>query len=286
MNVIEESVVQESAAAEAAALAWRARYHEDVPEGFPAEWNETLALMLKHHSVRRYLPREVSESTLQALVAAAQSASTSSNLQLWSVVAVRDAQRKARLSELAGNQRHVLEAPLFLVWVADFARLQQVAADHDAPLEAQEYFEAGVLGCVDAALAAQNALVAAQSLGLGGVFIGGIRNHPEKVAAELNLPPGVVGVFGMCLGYPDPAEGVTAKPRLPQAAVLHHEQYALEPQRELVASYEQRVNDFYSSQQMAQSWVGRVLKRMAGPQSLTGRHRLRNAWEALGFKLR
>ncbi len=280
------TVIEDSAATVAPAEAWRTRYLEAAPAGFPDAWNTTLTNLLAHHSVRRYLPREVSEATLQTLIAAAQSASTSSNLQVWSVVAVRDTGRKARLAEFAGNQRHVAEAPLFLVWLADFARLRQLAADHDAPLEGQEYLEAGVLGCVDAALAAQNAMVAAESLGLGGVYIGGIRNQPEKVAAELQLPDGVVPVFGMCLGYPDATEGVTAKPRLPQSAVLHREHYALEPQRELVADYERRVNDFYASQQMAQSWVGRVLKRLAGPQSLTGRHRLREAWAALGFKLR
>ena len=63
--------------------------------------------------------------TLEMLVAAAQSASTSSNLQAWSLVAVEDSARKARLAELVGNQAHVRAAPLFLVWLADLARLER-----------------------------------------------------------------------------------------------------------------------------------------------------------------
>lgn len=269
----------------AAALSQR---YWDASATSPAEWNATLDVLLSHRSVRRYQAREVSDETLATLVAAAQSASTSSNLQVWSVVAVRDDERKRRLSALAGNQRHIVEAPLFLVWLADFARLRQLAAEHGTPLDGQDYLEAGVLGCVDAALAAQNALVAAESLGLGGVYIGGIRNQPEGVAEELALPPGVMAVFGMCLGYPEVGDAAAArvKPRLPQSAVLHHETYALEPQRAEMELYEQRVAEFYEEERMAQSWMERVLKRMHSAESLTGRHRLRDAWNNQGYRLK
>lgn len=265
--------------------AWSQRYHAQ-PSTAPQEWNDTLELLTAHRSVRRYQAREVSDDVLRSLILAAQSASTSSNLQVWSVVAVRDSARKARLAELCGKQRHVAEAPLFLVWLADYARHRQVAQDRQAPLDGQEYLEAAVMGCIDAALAAQNALVAAESLGLGGVYIGGIRNHPEEVAEVLGLPDGVFGVFGMCLGYPDLAEGAEVKPRLPQEAVLHFETYDLATQREQVDRYEERIAEFYQDQGMAQSWVARVLKRLGGPEGLTGRHRLQEAWQKLGFKLR
>ena len=79
--------------------------------------NDTIALQLAHRSVRRFTDRPVSDDELYAIVAAAQSAATSSNLQAWSVVVVRDRARKARLAELAGGQAFIDQAPLFLVWV-------------------------------------------------------------------------------------------------------------------------------------------------------------------------
>ena len=72
-----------------------------------------------------------------------------------------------------------------------------------------------IVGVVDAALAAQSALIAAESLGLGAVYIGAMRNLPEQIAAELALPPHVFAVFGMSIGYPDPARATGIKPRLP-----------------------------------------------------------------------
>ncbi|HMY77913.1 MAG TPA: nitroreductase family protein, partial [Thauera aminoaromatica] len=96
----------------------QARYGQ---ESIPAEiaLNPLVEHLLDHRSVRAYLPDPVTDGELAAIVAAAQSAASSSNLNVWSVVAVRDAERRARLAELAGNQAHVREAPLQLVWLAD-----------------------------------------------------------------------------------------------------------------------------------------------------------------------
>ncbi|MEF2985466.1 nitroreductase family protein, partial [Pseudomonas aeruginosa] len=95
---------------------------------------------------------------------------SSSNLQTWSVVAVQDPDRKARLAELAGNQGHIREAPLFLVWVADLARTRAVATAAGSPAEGLDYLESLLVAVIDAALAAQNAVVALESLGLGAVY--------------------------------------------------------------------------------------------------------------------
>ena len=119
--------------------------------------------------MRAFLPAPLAEGTIETLVAAAQSAPTSSNIQAWSVVAVEDPARRARLSLIAGDQRHIVEAPLLLVWVADLARASAVAAERGLVLEAAGYTESFLLATIDAALAGQNAVVAAESLGLGTV---------------------------------------------------------------------------------------------------------------------
>ena len=160
---------------------------------------------------------------------------------------MEEADRKERLSNLAGNQGHIRQCPLFLVWLADLARLAYVAESR-GPHDGLDYLEMFVMAIVDAALAAQNAAVAAESLGLGTVYIGAMRNHPEEVASLLDLPPHVFAVFGMCVGYPNP-DAAAVKLRLPQLSVLHRETYKL-AQDEAIADYNEVMKTFYAEQQM------------------------------------
>ncbi|AHK32084.1 CR(VI) reductase [Rhodococcus opacus PD630] len=129
-------------------------------------------------------------------------------------------------------------------------------------------------------------MTAAESLGLGTVFIGALRNKPEEVAAELGLPPHVFAVFGLVVGHPHPDADAQIKPRLPRAAVLHHEKYDLPAQRDHVDAYEGRIAAFYSAQQLEHSWIDRVLDRLASAARLNGRDRLKESLIRLGFPLR
>lgn len=241
---------------------------------------------LRHRSVRSFLPEPVTEAELSAIVAAASSASTSSNLQAWSVIAVTDRRRKARLAALAGNQAFIDQAPLFLVWVADLDRHHRLADRQQRPLEATGYLEATLLGVIDAVLAAQNAVVALESLGLGSVFVGAVRNHPEEIAAELHLPAHSVAVAGMAVGHPDPTENASVKPRLPQSAVLHRETYDAATADAAITRYDERLAAYNHAHGLAGAWTHRVLARLAGPQSLVGRDRLREIFEHLGLPSR
>ncbi len=215
---------------------------------------DTLRLQLAHRSVRKFGPRDVTDDELDALIAAAQSAPTSSNLQPWSVVAVRDPARKARLAALAANQAFIEQAPLFLVWVADLGRAHRLATRAGVPLAAAEYLETTIIGFVDTALAAQNAVVAAASLGLGSVFVGALRNHPEQVAAELALPQHAVATFGLAVGAPDPTEHAGIKVRLPRAAVLHRERYDAEAADAHIATYDERLSAYNARFGLTGNW--------------------------------
>lgn len=262
-----------------------ARYRDGAIASGP--WNEVLATILSHRSVRAYLPDPLPPGTLECLVAAAQSASTSSNLQTWSVVAVEDPARKARLAELASGQRHIVQCPLYLVWCVDLARLRRAAEERQIGLEGLDYLEPFIVGIVDAALASQNAAIAIESLGLGYVLIGAMRNHPEEVAAELGLPPHVMALFGMCVGYPDPAVPTGIKPRLPQPAVLHREQYSPAAQSAAFIEYNERIRAFQREQRMTEiDWTQQATTRVRTAASLHGRDRIREALEILGFALR
>lgn len=242
-----------------------------------------LDLLLAHRSVRRWAPGEVGEAQLEAIVAAAQSAPTSSNLQPWSVVAVREPERKARLAELAAGQRFVADCSVLLVWVADLGRARRLAERHDAALEAADYLETTLIAFIDTALAAQNAVVAAESLGLGTVFVGAIRNHPHEVATELGLPESTVAAFGLAVGHPDPDEPAGVKPRLPQAAVLHREQYDAARADAAVPEYDAALAAYDERWGREGRWSERVLTRLRGPDSMAGRHVLRAVLEERGL---
>lgn len=250
--------------------------------------NETLDLLLAHRTVRHFLPDKLPAGTLETLIAAAQSASSSSNLQCWSVIAVEDKTRKARLEATTGGQPHMNDAPLLLVWLVDLHRLGQLGAERGEPAAALEYLESFILGAVDTALAAQNAMVALESLGLGGVYLGSLRNKPLEVAAELGLPPNVFALFGLSVGYPDPARPADVKPRLPQEVVLFRETYAWgAAQREGVAAYNAHLREFQREQGMKeQDWTVQAGARVNGPAPLHGRDELRAALHHLGFVLR
>jgi nitroreductase len=253
----------------------------------PARWNQVLETILSHRSVRGFLPRKLPENTLELLIAAAQSASTSSNLQFWSVVAVQETERKSRLAELAGQQQFIRDAPLLLVWLADLSRLDRIAAEHDASVEGTHYLEEFIVGVVDAALAAQSALIAAESLGLGAVYIGAMRNLPEQIAAELGLPSHVFAVFGMSIGYPDPARETGIKPRLPNSVVLHRERYSTASRREAIDGYNATMRQFQREQGMkAIDWTQQCFNRVKDAAALRGRDRMQEALRNLGFELR
>lgn len=264
----------------------RLRYREALPAA-ARNWNGTIGLLLDHRSVRSFLPDPLPDGTVETLVAAAQSAPTSSNVQAWSVVVVEDPARRARLAELAGGQKHIAEAPLLLVWVADLARAGEVAAGRGIELEGLDFTETFVIATVDAALAAQNALVAAESLGLGTVYIGALRNHPAEVARELRLPARSYAVFGLVVGHPDPAVATAVKPRLPQEAVLHREHYSSEDQRAAIARHDGHMRDFRVEQGLSpQGWSDLLIDRLRFASSLKGRHVLRDVLNRLGFALK
>lgn len=253
----------------------------------PVQWNPVLETLIGHRTVRHFLPTPLPEGIVELIVAAAQSASTSSNLQVWSLVTVEDPEKKARLAEYAGGQKHIREAPLFIAWLADLRRIRSLGAAREIEPVGVDYLEMGMVAMLDAALAAQNAFVALESMGLGGVYIGAMRNHPEKVAEELGLPANVFCVFGLCVGWPDLSAGEAIKPRLPQSVVLHKERYSEPADGADIAAYDERVRAFQIEQRMTPiDWSDQSVARVKDIPSLMGRERMREALANLGFAMK
>ncbi len=182
-----------------------------------------IELIHRHGSVRRYKSDPVPAEMIERIVAAAQRSSTSSNLQMMSVVAVTSAPTRNRLVELCGaNQQFIAEAPVFLAWCADVSRLHR-ACELRGYKQITEYVENFLVATMDVTIASQTAALAAESFGLGICYIGSIRNNPKEVIDLLALPRLVFPVTGMTVGWP--AAKPRIRPRLPTTAVLHWETY-------------------------------------------------------------
>ena len=260
------------------------RYGGSVPPSI-APANEVIALLQRHHSVRSFTAEGIDEATIALIISAAQSAPTSSNMQAWSVIEVRDPAHKAAISVLASDQAFIRAAPVFLIFVADWARNRSIAAQREQPAEGVAFIESTLVAFIDAALAAQNATVAAESLGLGAVYVGAVRNRPEELSDLLGLPPGAFPVVGMALGHPDPADRAGIKPRLPQDVVRHRETYR--PIAEGAAeAYETAVRAYYATQGAQRGWIDTILGRIRSATTLRGREKMRAALENRGLPSR
>ncbi|WP_138495134.1 oxygen-insensitive NADPH nitroreductase [Paenibacillus pinistramenti] len=248
------------------------------------ESNAVIELLMKHRSIRKYTGRPVDRSTLEQIVAAGQMASSSSHVQAYSVIAVTDPERKAKLAQLCGGQAYVQECPVFLVWCADLHRLKDAAVRYMPELESHEGLtENFIIGTVDASLAAQNAAVAAESLGLGIVYIGGIRNRIGEVTGLLELPELVYPVFGMCLGYPD--QEPVSRPRLPVGAVLHTDRYDKEEADRHLEAYDKTMIQYISERTGGArdtAWTRLMADKITG----LARPHMREYLEQQGFKLK
>ncbi|PID46334.1 MAG: oxygen-insensitive NADPH nitroreductase [Proteobacteria bacterium] len=204
--------------------------------------NPVLDTQLAHRSIRKYTSQPIDEELLHQLIRAAQGASSSSFIQAYSLVRITDSALREKIATLAGGQTWVQQAAEFLVICADLTRVEYCSVEQGlGELEGQtEHF---IAATVDAALMAQNLLLAAESVGLGGVFIGGIRNDPVQLSELLGLPEQVYPIFGLCLGWPDAEPDL--KPRLPVEVVLHTNHYDASRTQADVDAYDRQMQDYY-----------------------------------------
>ncbi len=265
--------------AEGFSQAWEARYGSA-----PSQTLDELTPFLRHRCIRKYSDRPVPEETISTLVGCAQSAATSSNLQLYSIISVQDPERRERITELCDNQDQVRHAPWFLGFFADHYRIRREAERQGKGATAIDYTEFLLMACMDAALAAERMVCAAESIGLGICYIGALRNDPAGVQEFLNLPDGVFGVFGLCIGYPEEGSTAEIKPRLDQELIWFRETYDAEAQP---VTYDDRMRAFYERQKMNSNvtWSMRSTRRTSEGH-LTGREVLKSWLAENGMGLR
>ncbi len=236
--------------------------------------NEVLKTLNNHRSFRKYGPQPVEPDKLQMIIEAAQSAPSWVNGQQVSIIAVQNQQRKAQLSVLSGNQKHVADAPVFLIFCMDFYRAKLAAELEGQPFEAVHDVDALLVGAVDVGIALESAVAAAESMGLGIIPIGGVRRNTAGVIELLDLPEYVFPVVGLCVGYP--AEELPKKPRLPLEAVFHEERYNPD-QKGFIQEYNQAYRGYLKALEMTErDWSATIAHFYAlNPQYGDAQHTLK-----------
>ena len=229
---------------------------------------ETIKLMKAHTSVRRFKEEEIPQADLEEILTAGQMASSWKNFQSYSVILVRSQEKKNALYELV-PQEAIRQSAAFLLFVGDLNRAEKGASLHTDTFQPQGV-EGLLITSVDAALAGQNTLLAAESLGYGGVIIGLVRYKSEEVAELFKLPDYTYPVFGIALGVPNQQHEV--KPRLPLNQVVFEEEYQEQPVAAIL-DYDQVQAD-YAGARATTSWSQRLAEQFGQAEPSSTRKNL------------
>jgi FMN reductase [NAD(P)H] len=207
--------------------------------------NETLALQFTHRSDRSFSTAPISDDQLENIIEAAWHAPSSMNAQHVSLVVVRNAAKRARIAELAGGQPWIAEAPVFITVIVDFNKTSIGLQSVGATQHIHESVDGFAAGAVDAGIALGNLMLAARSLGLGVVAIGGLRRNPQEMIDLLELPALTYPIAGVAIGHiATPAQ---PKPRLPLASFRHDERYHAEAIAPAIATYDKVLPEYWHS---------------------------------------
>ncbi|WP_125711552.1 oxygen-insensitive NADPH nitroreductase [Companilactobacillus kedongensis] len=207
--------------------------------------NKTIDELLKHVSVRSFTDEPVTDDVVKTLVTAAQAASTASFQQSYSIIDVVDANLREKVTQASRNQRFMNQGGRLFIFCADLSRNDKMAQNLGIDVSHTiEGTDATLAGTIDATLAAQNMVIAAESMGLGVCFIGGVRDNISEVSELLNIPEHVFPVYGLVIGYPK-GELNKIKPRLPFEAIYHQNQYQTD-KLDIVKKYDDQTKQYYN----------------------------------------
>jgi nitroreductase/FMN reductase [NAD(P)H] len=208
--------------AEAIQSALSARFGEkfDIDPGLSGL--AELASIASHRVRRRYAEREVGPDLMRLLCACALSAPSKSDLQQADIVILRDKDRRQAIADLLPEMPWVMQAPVFLVFLANGRRLPMLSQARGKPFP-NDHLDLFFNATVDAALVLATFLRAAEAVGLGCCPISVIRDHAAKVSELLALPDKVIPIAGLCVGWPAEESGISA--RLSLTTTVHEERF-------------------------------------------------------------
>lgn len=243
--------------------------------------NETIQLLQNHRSIRDFKDQPLEREVIETLVKSAQQASTSSYVQAYSIIGVTDDDKKQAIMEIS-TQPYVKDNGHLFIFVADYNRHLELAKRKGYEIHF-DTTESLLIGVVDAALAAQNLAVAAESLDLGICYLGSIRNNTKKMIEILELPEGTFPVIGMAVGYKN-SEG-SFKERLPQDTVYFENTYPEFEQIEAsLNDYDESITEYYKTRdenKRQDNWSEQVVKKLSKMDQV--RKDIKDVLNAQGF---
>ena len=221
---------------------------------------DTIKLICNHQSLRHYTGEHLTAGQIKAIKDAVRQTSSTCFYQFISVLRVTDRELLRRIAELSGKQQHIAECAEFWVFLMDFSKIyHQQQMKHDIPFK---LFQSAV---TDATLYCENALIAAESMGLGGVIIGGFRNGIEEMSSLLKLPKYVAPSVCLCLGVPDERYREEQKPRFDDSWLFMENEYVDAFNEEDLKSYNDKYSEYNRSRKYNVSdlnWSETVAKRL------------------------
>lgn len=182
-----------------------------------------LETIINHRSIRKYKSDKIEEKILNDILVAGTKASTTGNMQVYSIIVTTKEEIKKKLWEAHFKQDMVIQAPVVITLCADFNRFNKWCKLRKAN-PGYDNFLSFFTASIDALLVAQNIAVAAESYKLGICYLGTTTYNADLIIDILDLPKGVIPVTTLVTGYPDEQPGLTD--RLPPNGVIHHEKYS------------------------------------------------------------
>jgi len=193
--------------------------------------------LLNRRTIRKYSRQEISDELLNDLLTAGSRASTTGNMQVYSIIVTRDEQKKKELLPLHFGQKMVTGAPVLLTFCADFNRFNKWCVLRNAD-PGYDNFLSFLTAAIDALLVAQTVCIAAESAGLGICYLGTTTYMAHKIIEVLKLPKGVVPVTTISLGWPD--EKPEQPDRLPLKYLIHREEYSDYSDKDIELCYSEK----------------------------------------------
>lgn len=246
--------------------------------------NDTINVQLDHRTIREFIDKPIPEDILKQLIEVARRTATSNGLQACSIIRVTDQAIKEELADIC-KQEYVSRMPELWIFIVDQYRNGQIAMEKGCHEESIRDMDRFFQGFTDACLMAQNVVTAAESLGLGTVYLGSILNDPARTISILKLPKLTFPALGLGFGYKN--QNPELKPRMDMELRMFENGYkCFDNYCDMIKEYDEIMQTYYDLRQANQrvdSFSNQVVAKLKNVNPI--RQKIVNVIAKQGFDL-